>query len=502
MPESDSPAGSQRGRVADIRSGQNDPSLESDLFESDLTELRAKFASDEGGHLSAELSSDLALEIVLNEIVEQACLATGATGAAIILERDGEMVCRARTGENAPELGARLDNEAGLTAECIRTRKVQRCDDALDDSRVDSEACSILGVRSVLVLPLLQNDDLIGVFELFSPNASAFGERDERTLEALSLRMLKVLKQSRQPQVQLLERAENVAPVVDSLGVGGIEETRSSAPASEDLVTHPPAEETAYQTPNYDDEDTGRKDSRGIEVLTWLMAAAVLAFAAWLGIVGAERFLRRPEAAHRAVRSSGPVVAERKEENVARSSPAPTTAPNSSATSSVRPIPAQVDRPAAAANSSPAAPKSPPSDGGLRIYENGKEIFNLPPNAEQTSAGTAKNGSGEGAVDRPIVQPAAIYELSPEAAEGSLLRRVEPDYPEQARQQGIQGPVVLQVHIGADGAVQNVKLVRGQPLLAEASMTAVKQWVFKPRMVKGQRVPMQTQVTLNFRLPG
>jgi hypothetical protein len=55
--------------------------------------------------MSPELSAGLALDVVLNEIVEQACAVTSATGAAIILERDGEMVCRASSGVTAPELG-------------------------------------------------------------------------------------------------------------------------------------------------------------------------------------------------------------------------------------------------------------------------------------------------------------------------------------------------------------------------------------------------------------
>src|SRR5271167_3158398 len=83
--------------------------------ESDLGELAALFAAHSGGGLSAEVSTDLALEIVLNEIVEQACLATGATGAAIVLARGDEMVCRASTGNTAPELGARLDDKPGVS---------------------------------------------------------------------------------------------------------------------------------------------------------------------------------------------------------------------------------------------------------------------------------------------------------------------------------------------------------------------------------------------------
>ena len=91
--------------------------------------------------------------------------------------------------------------------------------------------------------------------------------------------------------------------------------------------------------------------------------------------------------------------------------------------------------------------------------------------------------------------------MPPETAEGSLLQRVEPEYPEEARQQRIQGAVVLDVRIGRDGAIEDVKLVSGQPLLANAAIAAVKQWRFKPRTQKGQPVEMQTRVTLNFRMP-
>jgi hypothetical protein len=57
-------------------------------LQSDLAELTAKFSSKQGGALSPELSRDLALEIVLNEIVQLACASTGAGGAAVILQRD------------------------------------------------------------------------------------------------------------------------------------------------------------------------------------------------------------------------------------------------------------------------------------------------------------------------------------------------------------------------------------------------------------------------------
>ena len=98
------------------------------------------------------------------------------------------------------------------------------------------------------------------------------------------------------------------------------------------------------------------------------------------------------------------------------------------------------------------------------------------------------------------VEPAGVLELSPEVAEGSLLYRVEPEYPEEARQRQMQGSVVLDVRMARDGAVQAVNLVSGQALLADAAIVAVKQWRFKPRLIQGQPVEMQTKVMLNFKL--
>jgi hypothetical protein len=88
----------------------------------DLAELVEKFTVHGRGRVSAQVSADLALDLVLNQIAEQACLATPASGAAIVLARDGEWVCRASAGSNAPALGARLNAEAGLSGECIKTR--------------------------------------------------------------------------------------------------------------------------------------------------------------------------------------------------------------------------------------------------------------------------------------------------------------------------------------------------------------------------------------------
>jgi TonB family protein len=149
-----------------------------------------------------------------------------------------------------------------------------------------------------------------------------------------------------------------------------------------------------------------------------------------------------------------------------------------------------------------------PPEGSLLVYEDGKEVFRIPPAVEGKAAKATDPNKTEAQNDAPnevqrgsTTEPAGIVELAPDVAEGSLLQRVEPEYPEEARQQRIQGAVVLEVRIGRDGAIEEVKLVSGQPLLAKAAIAAVKQWRFKPRLENGQPVGMQTRVTLNFRMP-
>jgi TonB family protein len=142
--------------------------------------------------------------------------------------------------------------------------------------------------------------------------------------------------------------------------------------------------------------------------------------------------------------------------------------------------------------------ESPVPVGSLLVYENGKEIFRLLP----TEGESVQEGGVPGTVQRAsAVESAGTVELASGVAEGSLLRSAKPEYPEAARQRRIQGPVVLEVRIGRDGVIQNVKWVSGRQLLANAAIAAVKQWQFRPHLVQGEPVEMQTKVILNFRLP-
>ena len=108
----------------------------------------------------------------------------------------------------------------------------------------------------------------------------------------------------------------------------------------------------------------------------------------------------------------------------------------------------------------------------------------------------------EYAADKSNVQGSTEpIQVPPSVALAHLLQRVEPHYPDAARQQHIQGSVVLQASIGKDGVVQEMKALSGDPQLVMAAADAVRQWQFKPYTAKGQAVAFETQITVEFTLP-
>jgi TonB family protein len=82
-----------------------------------------------------------------------------------------------------------------------------------------------------------------------------------------------------------------------------------------------------------------------------------------------------------------------------------------------------------------------------------------------------------------------------------IVKKVDPVYPPVARQAGIQGTVVLQVIINKSGDVENIQLFSGHPMLAQGAIDAVKQWKYRPYLLNGEPVEVETRVTVNFTLP-
>lgn len=161
-------------------------------------------------HLLAGFPPDLALDLVLNELVAQAAEATHAGGAALALPRGEAMVCRAATGQLAPGLGVTLDSTHGLSGACLRTGQPQISLDTELDPRVDHDASRRLGIRSIFIVPVirLHHDDesaatgsdrlgtgnlgnapdreVMGILEVFSAEPNAFPESAQNLLQSLA----------------------------------------------------------------------------------------------------------------------------------------------------------------------------------------------------------------------------------------------------------------------------------------------------------------------------
>jgi TonB family protein len=500
-PKAADPAVSASGRLTEIPGGRRSEALS---FESDLAGLAAKFSSEEGGNLSAELSADLALEVVLNEIVEQACFATGASGASVILERAGEWVCRATSGPSAPQLGERLGREAGLIAECIRTRQIQRCKNSETDGRTEIDAYRSRGVRSVIVLPLFQNGSLVGVFAAFALQAFDFRAPEERTLEALCGYVLSSLAQAAEP-IQLREAAaiENIPPIPESQDKG------SSAQRIADKTNGLKATEKRIDAAAATDDgeerlaEFGGTENRTINIATWVLTALVLAAAALLTTVASERLIGKKASIRTDQRHAPGIVAPTEGAAPEGTTTAAAGLGRTEVASAPISLPSRTDSRGSAATGAARVArgqKSSDEDGSLTVYEDGKEVFHLPPGARGPVPQTQGSRVNGGTMQAPAIHK-QVNTAPSSGVEGSIMLRVEPEYPEEALQQKIEGAVVLDLWVGRDGAVQQVKVVSGAPVLAGAAVAAVKQWQFNPHVINGEPAEMRSRVTLNFTLP-
>jgi TonB family protein len=487
-----------------------------------------------------------ALRGKLAQIAEQACLATAATGAAIALKQGEEFVCCASWGTQAPPSGIHLSTDSGLSGTCVRERQAQRCDDTETDPRVDAIACRQLQVRSLLVLPLLKGEELLGIFEVLSSHARAFGLRDFETLNTLCKRIIEELEPPA-PQAEALAPPTGVSSSQVLLPATAApppkQEPEEEAPAfvpsppaalpvpteATSAKSNPAAEEPPSATRTMPASATQNKitvTSPALEAPSplrpqplWLenrplsaktpdrprdrtagvLVALVIALAVLLGwMIG--HFGWQHKIAAETAKNLAPAM----QHAVSPATKAAGTARNSSLSHAVLAAPA----PAAPSTADKAHPASPPSlagiprktatpeagapSGGLVVYQDGKVIFRQ---ASPPVGGLPRRGA-------TAATPASTAVLSPEQASARLTYRVEPHYPDLARKQHIQGPVVFDIWVGKDGTVQQLRSFGGNHALLDAAAEAVRQWRFRPYVREGKAVEFTTRVTVNFVLQG
>ena len=283
-------------------------------------------------------------EFHLEQELELACIDTGATGAAIALVRGEKIICHATAGPDAPDVGISLDPHSGLSGSCIQTRHLQQCNDTETDPRVDPEASRTLGVRSIVVLPLIEGDQLFGIFEVLSTRPFAFGPSDLDTLQALTDRIVRSRSKSWE--------FTTVSPKVSEPLAG-----------KADQVVQKPASELNRALPR------PQQVSRRADLIVAALGVLVIASAVLLGtLVGWRLGWQKATVALGARSPRHSLMALPKTGQSARTISAVDGLQQSAGTDEC-------------GQSLAAGPQTQPPSGGLTVCQEGKVIFRLPASA-------------------------------------------------------------------------------------------------------------------------
>jgi protein TonB len=107
-------------------------------------------------------------------------------------------------------------------------------------------------------------------------------------------------------------------------------------------------------------------------------------------------------------------------------------------------------------------------------------------------------GDHPGGAPEMLRSTSGLARISPGVAQRLLVKKVEPQYPEDARRAHIEGQVVLRAVIDKNGNVESAALIQGHPLLAQAALEAVKKWKYKPYVLNGHATAVETQIAVIF----
>ena len=177
----------------------------------------------------------------------------------------------------------------------------------------------------------------------------------------------------------------------------------------------------------------------------------------------------------------GPIGAVVKPPKVSDSTPVARSA--GSASAAAPPIVVKNSRSSPVRRPTPVSDAPPPVVAGMSASTDSESIADL---------------AGKSASPTPVLEAPSI---SQGLTQGVVLKKVQPKYPAAALQMRIEGPVRLLATITKDGGISAVKILHGDPQLARAAADAVKQWKYKPYSLNGEPVEIQTEITVDFKLP-
>lgn len=492
-------------------------------------------------------------------IAQRAQAFTSASGTAIALSEGNseEIICRARSGASAPEVGTALRVEGSFTGLCIQSGKELRCDDAETDTRVDTAAIRALGIRSMVVTPIKEENRVVGVLAVFAPTAHAFTITHVAVLKTMADQIGQLLQKAR--------HSRDEAPEPDSSSLMPVALARPTAPSATPTIPAPivikhapsappatpravppavsklePIRAAAVIEPLAAPTVSPKKDERRAESKTqpahvsfgtfdsvaatqkksgsrWvLIVAAVLV----IGAGATFAYVKMRKASAPAQRAAIPVA------------PAPSVQPPAPAGAiASNPVSEPASPPAASIAPPPAAkPKDENTESSKRTERNSKPspaaaesarpeetvaltsrpsriatqapVEQAQPVPDTTPALTTVGGSSSGSLNslasaRETSTPSMLAQSTLEQLK--VIKRVAPVYPPVARQRLLSATVVVEATVNAEGKVSEVRMISGSPIFRESAIDAVKQWIYQPAKLNGQPIEQKTTIQLSFK---
>lgn len=418
----------------------------------------------------AELRATLAVggvnpDAILQRIVDAAQIVTDANGAAIALQHDTWVVCRARAGEMAPDVNSTLDRGSGISGECLRSGKTLVCHDTSADSRVDAAACRRLGLRSLAVVPIGEGPNVTGILEAFSARPYAFADLEVSLLKELAELVSAAQQGSAKPaplftpieenllsQALSFSRRKLIVAALVALALVtwlGVRKRLEHASVTAEAGAHPPTSESSPAAVNLSRPELKPERS----------------------IVNLDKVKTKP--------SAGVVMASKTAKF--RGGEGVNAGPSPEA-------PANADRPLINGT----APRSQPPQPSNESAPIAPSVAEVSGSSDQAIAGLVSSSA---------VFPQPVLKYSGVLSGGTLEYKVNPIYPREAFIGRREGRVTLYGVVGEDGRLRKLKVVEGDPMLAGAAMQAVSQWRYHPYLLNGKPIRMDTTINLIFKLP-
>jgi len=482
-------------------------------------------------------------------IAQRAQAFTNASGVAIALSEGSadEIICRARSGASAPDVGAALRVEGTFTGLCIQSGKELRCDDCETDTRVDTAAIRALNIRSMVVTPIREENRVIGVLAVFAPTAHAFTITHVAVLKTMADQISALLQRQRNlrdeiqpmpspvsagptavakpaiapqapttpPPVVIKPAAVAPAPARGHAPVAKAEPVKAPMPLEVvPLAVPPKKEEKRAEAPQAsfgtfdsvagDDKKPGNK-----LMLVGIVAVLLIAAAATFAFLKMQKPGAAAPASHPQEAASNPPAASGNPQAALAGSPTNTVAANVTVPAvTAKPASESDKKPAAKTGDKAASEKPTPAEKPVAVATlagNGPSRI-AQTNASQTPdvvpAFTVEGGSAPNlsTLARPAtsaVPTAAIEQSQLEPLQ--LVRTVPPVYPPIAKARSITGAVEVEVKVDKNGRPSSPKFISGPPVFKDAAFEAVMKYQFKPAKLNGQPIEQLTRVKMVFK---